>query len=637
MSDKVDPLAEMVKERWEKGDRHLRKARRDYQLNLAFYAGQQWVWWDQGKSAVQALPQHFFDSERVRLTINKIEPRIDNLIGVLCERDLVFEGDPNEADDSAIAGSRLAESILESVRVSNDWEAVREENLINTLLGGTAAVALEWDTSLGDELWDEDKGAKVGTGDVALVPLSLAEFTLEPGSRRTGNANYWVGAYAMPPAQVKDRYGLSWDPEPDAKASSTSTIGQEDSAKDLAIVHVMYERPNRKAKEGRMVAICNETTMLDEKWPFPFEDRLNIAVFRQGRFPMRWYGKTFVTASRPVQVAYNAVRSNIVEHIKLAGNARLWVPKGALDDVQILTDEPGELVEYWADAGKPQYETPASLQRSTLEECDRLEKELDDILHSHDVSRGVAPGDRNSGTALAILAEKNNTPLGPLSRDQARGWASLASMVLELYEGKVTETRSAVVMSRMGVPQKRKWSGQDLRGQTAVRVPLDATSPHTRAQMFAMLQNLQQVSPVAFQSIPPQKLVKLMGMSSSRELVEAMDAGVARAHRENDLMSAGQPRSVAPWDNHAVHIAEHNEFRNSQAYDQLDADIQEFFELHNQAHEQYAQEEIQQQAAANAIQPGLGALPQSHDPLGSAVPPPVSQQQQMMNTPGANQ
>jgi len=38
------------------------------------------------------------------------------------------------------------------------------------------------------------------------------------------------------------------------------------------------------------------------------------------------------------------------------------------------------------------------------------------------------------------------------------------------------------------------------------------------------------------------------------------------------------------------------------------------------------EEEAAQQAAINAVQPGLAAIPQANEPIGSAVPPDVAEE-----------
>ena len=629
-------LADLVMNRWDEGEDFLREARKDYQLNKAFYLNRQWITWNARKGLPENLPARFSDTERIRVTDNQMEPRIDTLLGVLTERDLVFEGDPSDADDSSMSGSQLAEGILEAARQQQGWETIRREEVLGALLGGISAVTLEWNGQAGEKLWiNEQNNQVIGTGEVQLTPMTIDEFTLEPGSRTWQEANWWVGLTGVPCAQVRDHFGLDWTPEADFDSNRSTTYslggnGQNAAASKLCSVYVMYERPNRKCPKGRCVAVVNNVAVKNGEWKFPFNE-LNIALFRQGMVPGQWNGKTFVTAARPVQVLLNYAKSNIAEHMKMASNARLFVPMGALDDVNELTDEAGEIIQYHAEPNMPapDYKTPPPLSNSMIQYAENLKEELSEILHANDVSRGVAPGDRNSGLALSILAEKNNTPLGPMAHDQSEGWARLGTQALKLYGRNVDSSREATIVSPSGVPQKWSWQGSDLRGQTTVRVPIDAVAPFTRAQMLANLQNLQQLNPTAFQTIPHERLTRLMGLSSAREMAQGLNPDIAKAHRENDRMMGGEPSQPAKFDDHAKHIAEHNSFRKSTNYEFAPEDIKELVDMHIQAHEALVQEELMEQATMNSIAPGLGALPQGNDPIGSAIPDPFSMSPQL--------
>lgn len=637
--DQRDAAAELVLERWRKGERELSEARRHYWMNVAFYDGHQWVVWDPNRNFVRNFAANEGpDATRVRLTINKIQERIDQLLGRMAQRNLVFEVLASESDDATIAGARLGESILEAGRRDQDWEAIREDSLFNCFMGGTSAVAVEWDGGAGEELWiDSRTRAVVGTGDVKLVPLSVAEFCVEPGSRRWRDARYWVGLTLAPPAQVKAHYNLDFLPEADGNGAYSplqremlSSRGH-DVEDDLTCVYVMYERPNKLCEKGRRIAVVNGKAVVKGEWPFPWKDRLNIECFRQKKLPQRWYGSTIATAARGPQQAYNAVRSSIIETAKMAGNPRMMVPKGSLDEDTLLTDESGEIVEYWPEAGSngPHYLEPPQLPRWLTAEPDRIEAELDGILYTHAVSRGVAPGDRNSGLALSILAEKNDTPLGPMARDQANGWGQLGSLVLKLYEAKAKETRKAVVHTDRKVPQVLEWNGEKLRGQTTVNVPLDATVPQSRMATQAMLTNLAGSFPAFGQGIDQSTLARLLDLPGQQALQDAMPADVQRAMFENDRLSAGEPVLPEKWHDHGRHIAEHNRFRNTSGWESLPDDVKELFELHLQGHQRYLEEEAVAQATLNAIQPGFAGLPQADAPLGSAVPPDFQTQQQM--------
>lgn len=624
-----NPAAVKIVDKWLEGHRAISKQRRDFRLNTSYYHDDQWVWWDDTRDIVQALAPRVYDNERVRLTINRIQPNLVALMSKLLKRELGFEVLPTAVSDDVMSGARLAEFVLRAAHADMRWEEVREENLLNVFLGAAAAIAVEWDPK-GRDLERDKANGQIKGGEAKLTPLSIAEFTLEPGSRRWREARWWMSAGALPPEQVKDHYNLDWTPSGDSDGESSPAKGpmfradsDGDTSTQFATVYCYYERPNQATPKGKVCHVVDDQVVFEEDWPFPF-DHLNLAIFRQQKVPQRWYGNTLVNAARPIQTAYNHARSNMAEHMKLAGNARLAVPDTTMDIVDDLTDEAGEIIPYDAQAGPPSYISPPNLPRWLVQEADNLKSELDDVMSVHDVSRGVSPANDSSGIALSLLAEKDDTPLGLMAKDQAQGWALIATMVLKFYEQEVTETRSAHVDVGAGTPVSRKWDGKDLHGQTRVTVPLDTVLPHSRVAMQAWITNL-----VDRGMLPknPEFVGRLLDLPGTNMIQEALDVDASQATQENGWMGTGMVILPEKFEDHARHMAEHNRFRKSNAYRFGDEETRQLVDLHIAAHEKMIAEEAAQQLALNAVQPGLAAMPQANEPFGSAVPPDFAERQ----------
>lgn len=622
------PDAQKVADLWRESDRALSEERRNYWLNTAFYLGQQWVWWDTQRGIVQLQADRASDTDRARTTINRIRPSIDSLMGRLASRNLAFEAQVSGVDDVTIRGGRLAEFICEHERVERDWEVARVESVFNCLMGGTAGIFAEWDTQAGDIVaTDPDNGTPLHLGHSTVTPVSIAEFTLESDSRKMTDARWAIRQTLMTPGQAKERYNLHKEPETSGTAALSplqrrlmALQGNTAASAKLVTALTYYERPSGNEPGGVLTIIEDKIVAQAEQWPYPFP-YLPVRIFRCAPLPLKWTGDTFVTTGRPIQVAYNNVRSTILEHARLTANARLLIPHGAMDDEDDLTTEVGELVRYYADAGKPEYLSPPILQRWLSQEADRLSAELDDVLHTHGTSRGEMTGDRNSGLALSLVSERDDSPLGVMSRDQAQGWGQVASMVLKLYEANAIERRTSTVTSNRGTPVAQEWSGHDLHGQTSVTVPLDQTSPRSRVATQAMITNLAQAFPQVFQSMDLAHLSRILDLPRADLAATSADSNVTRAEWENEMMAQGKPTVPEEWHDHTTHIKEHNEFRNTPAYELLPEPVKAIFEMHQQAHEMMSHQEIAGQAALEQQGFGLSNMPQAAAPVGSATNP----------------
>src|SRR3990167_4536924 len=370
-STHLEGLATKVTARWRESSQHMAAVRRAYWINLAFYLGQQWVWWSNQRNQLQRYqePVQPLGQGRVRLTVNRFGPNVDNVLGRLARSELAFEVPPTDGSDPVVQGAKRSEKLLEAKRVEQRWDGVRYDQLFATILGGTAAIATEWDAKAGEALpqFDDRTDQYLATGDCSLRAYNVTEFGLEPGARTTRDANYWIAWVAMPCATAQEHYDLDWMPRSDAETQggplydSMLTASGRLTGNNLCLVLVYYERPARRS-HGMYVVVINGVVVHETpKWPFPFPE-LNVHLFHQKPIDGRWLGATYATDAVNVQVAYNHARSVISEHLKLAGNARLMAAFGSLHE-EDLYSAAGELLYYSPDGSgsRPEYLTPPNL------------------------------------------------------------------------------------------------------------------------------------------------------------------------------------------------------------------------------------------------------------------------------------
>lgn len=612
-----------VQECYKKGCDSIRAEVQDYWLNHAFLQNRQWLFWN---TASNQLDETLRDPDRVQVTINRLLPASRSIISKAVSREMRFDVSPTEADDATIRAAHLSEAVLRDTHREHDWEGLREDHLWTMWRGGTGAICVDWDASAGQQVGETDAGKRVGTGDTVETVLSIAEFVTEPGARNAERARWWIRSQALPPKDVQAAYGLDAEPAADAMAGASphqrrlaaaSSGTQGGSPPNMTLVLTYYERPNPLRPDGAIGTVVGDQFVDGPRpWYFPWKDRLNLAVGRETRVDARWTGETVLSAARPVQTAFNLAYSAVLEHMKLAGNARLLVPQTGVDLILQMTDEPGELMPYQEGSEPPKWLSPPQLPAWVIEQPGKLAKELDDILSYHPVSRGEAPANIESGYGLSILSENDATPLGRLVKETALVWGRVARMVLDLFAVKATESRTAKVLVPGQAPETATWTGKSLMGQTNAEVPSDAVLPRSRAalQAFAekamsmgLVQNFAQFARVA--ELPGQE-----------DLINAVSPDVGKARRENHIMATGGIAVPAAWDDDKVHIQELNDFRKSARFAMLSPDIQDVFAIHAQAHETQAAEQMGAQVARGAISPALAAVPNTDGAPGLSLP-----------------
>lgn len=604
-----DPEAGEVRRQYDRGVKSTRPEVGNYWINYAFLAGAQWVYWDDNSNRLSDLPR---DPDRTRITNNRMAANTRTIMAKAMQRKLVFEVLPSSSDDASIRGARLGENILREVHRHHDWEILREKHLMATWKGGTAAICVDWNPDARDVIIPASDDGEPATheGDSFEQVLSIAEFVVEPGARDPETARWWVRAITSPPGEVQAQYSLNWEPDADGFSAQTPYANRFGAGHpgdgETTLVLTYYERPNFLCEKGKVRVVVNDQVVFKSDWPFPTTDRLNLFVARETVVENRWTGETILTAARPLQTALNATESVILEHMKKAGNARLAIPQSSMDIIESLTDAPGEFLPYVDGNSKPEWMSPPQMPAWWQERPIALQNTLDDLMGVHDVSRGEAPTNIESGYGLSILVEQDTSPVGRLVKETARVWADVGQFVLKLYEQEVkTKRKSSVVSGESSL--EIEWTGKDLHEQTTAHIPEDAVLPRSRA---AQMQNAQKM--IEMGMIQPGDVATyafLAELPDSRGVLAAASPAIAWARQENGLFAADHMTTVEEWDDHEAHIREHNRYRQTMDYRLLDKDQQAAVNTHVKAHEATAAEILGKQRARAQIDPALGMAP----------------------------
>lgn len=614
-----------IRSKYQESSRYLRREQYEYNLNRSFVAGQQWLYFDTARNTINQLPR---DPARTRVTMNRLKPASRHIIAKVLSRELNFEVPPSDSDDATMRGAQLAKSVMLDLHREHNWELLREETAWNLWYGGTGLLAVDWDPEAGQPLGQTQAGRHFGTGDLRETALSILEVAWEPGIRDVEHSWWWMRAQALPPSEVQMTYGLDSPPQADVQGALTplsqrlTRFDKTDVPVDMTLVLTVYMRPSKHSPKGFVATLVGDKFVDGPKpWPFPWKDRLNVVAFRETKVPGRATGDTILSDAVPVQAAYNASWSNIIEHLKLAGNARLMVPESALDGIDEFTDLPGEIVPYNPSGGKPEWLAPASMQPWVIDQPIRIADQMDDILGLHDVSQGKAPRNVQSGVGISVLVEQDSGPIGAMSREMAYGFERFGKLCLELYQAKVTEPRKAhVTMPGQKIPETITWDGKALEGQTTVDVPLDDVLPRNRTAMLAFARELwdRQIIKDA------DTFARVADLPDQDYLLEAADPDAAKAMAENHLMSIGQVEEPEDFDNHATHITRHNFFRKSKRYRTMSMELRAIIDTHINAHETLAAEQAGAMVQKANIHPALAGVPTAGEAvLPGGIPAPT--------------
>lgn len=607
----------IVAKKWDEGYAHSREHCKEYHLNHAYLEGRQWMEWSPVDLQVQALPDEI---DRIQATMNHMRANVRTVVSQLTQRELSFEIPASAYDDATMRAAKVGETLLEDCRRDHDWEILREGHIKSVLKGGTAVIAVEWDPN---------------NGTTVETVLGVPEFVVEPGARDTEKARWWIKLQLLPPKEVQSLFPEHFEldpPQADSRQGVQSGYEYRTNSTPLTRVLTYYERPNPLCPAGKLLVEVNGNIVQEvKKWPFPWTHRLNIASARESLIEHEAYGSTVLSDVRSPQTALNAAWSGFLEHMRQSSTHRLVMDDSWSDAIDTLNDRAGApLVGPKAKVGGPEYLKAPPIPPGLLDGINLLKGEIDNLLGVHDVSRGEAPNNIESGYGLSILAEKDSSPVGRLIKETARVWSRVGWMVLELHQAEVTKERTASVQSG-GVPSVRKWKGKDIMGQTRATVPLDAIVPKSQAAQQQWAEHAVEMGLISAEDpLAVMRFAKLADMPDQRGIINATLPDAAKAIRENEAVVMDEVPMPSDFDDHAIHIEVHNDFRKSLQYT-LITDVQRTdIDNHIKAHQTMAQQILAEQRVGTDIDPALGAAPRADGAAPMEALPPMPPPEPMM-------
>lgn len=587
---------------------------RQWYLNLAFYFGRQYVQWAPSAvtgmaisdSALSRLYEPAAPPWRVRLVTNKVRAIVrGELSKTIKEKPRGFVIPASTDDQDRIAAS-AAENIFDAC-----WRGLTMNRVIRraefwTLLCGTGFIK-DW--------FDKDKTDFTGTKG-AIQSEHCTPFHIlipDPQEEELENQAFVCHTIAKTVDWVKQVYKVKVLPDSYTSAGLlehkfliAAGANPVNQPKDFVAVREMWIKPCSDWPKGAVITWCQDRILnVVDSWPFAYEDYpfTKLEHIPTGRF----YGDSTLVDLIPLQREFNRTRSQLIEAKNRMAKPQLAAPRGSID-VNKITSEPGLVIEY-----KPGFQPPAPIPLQNIpgyviQEYDRIQKDMDDISSQHEVTRGSVPPGVTAATAISFLQEQDDSKLAPTVTSLEEGVERLGKHFLSHVQQFWNAQRKITVIGQNGAFEAYMFSKANIRGNTDFRVEAGSATPVSRAAKQAFIMEL-----VKQQIIPPDKALRYLNMGETAKLYEELQLDQRQAQRENVKMMEGAQIPPNDFDNHQIHIMEHDNFCKTQEFETLPDEIKIIIRTHASTHKQG----VGMQQGVPMIQgdPRLGAVGKSDQPV----------------------
>ena len=615
--------------------RHRFEFDRVWYLNIAMYLGYQYHQWFNHSTKLLApeVPAH-----RVRLVCNHIYSIVQSRIANITKSRPQINILPGTTDDDEAFRARACEKLLKAIDQEQSLDQDRILLAAWLALCGNGYWKVYVDSSGGELIeqpemdittqtmpdgfvrnlsvvkTDEDGDPIIKrffTGEVANEVISPFEIYPEPGPHLWKDVHRFVHARAVPVASAR----LRWPhlaslirPSKDwtlsnffqsrisgltglgLNAHSTQNDGEYNSH---TMVVELHEGPSPEYPKGRIITVV-DGMLADEQVENPY-GRFNIVHFIDSVCPGRLLGETPITHVVPVQKGYNRGRSQIKEAKNQMGKPKWTAPKNHGMKRVNLNGEAGEVIEYNINVKgmKPETVTPPPLPEYIFRDQESDLHDMEIIGGIGEVSRGANPASVKSGLQLSYLTELDQTKYAPIITWYEAGLAQVAHLQLVAAKMTYAEPRLKQIIGENGEHEIFEFTRDDIPDNFGVRVQVGSALPFSKAARQDFVLNLWDKGLITDENgMPdPQRAMQLLEFGDWQKFLEERQLDIKGAQMEHAALKSGDEARlmkvrIEVWDNHAVHISEHNRFRKSDWYRRLNPDdpLRVFFDDHVSRH-----------------------------------------------------
>lgn len=582
---------------------------KDVLLNLAFYLDQQYAVWNAESNSIQVAPRSPGMKNAPRVVANKI------MHFVLKQRAAALEAHPtvdvlpatDDPVDMSIASVALAYLQWLSEPQVGDVDGELADAVMWALAGGEGY--LKWG-------WNEKEKRP------DIMSCSPLEVYTDPFARRFKQARYIIHDQFLDATQVKEIYGKDIPPTSQSRAD----IAKAALLRDMGVapvlngvlVHELWLRPDVDSRwpDGLFVVWAgNEILHIDEKYPYQ-HGKLPFTILGSVPRPGSPHYTCTVKYLRSAQMELNKYHGQRLSVRDAFANPKWWIPS-ELELEAPPDDSPNQILRGVSGGGayKPEVIQPSVFPENS--DGAWIVDEMRDIAGQHETSQGRVPGRVEAARAIELLKQADDSHLAELQRTIAASLSDGYWQALMLAKQYGPESTIVQSYSREGIPEVRRFLKEEIKPGMRVRVMMGTGLATTRAarqdQAMMLWQNqiitdpevMADLMDIPVGTLTPQKVF---------DVREARNENLMIAEGTDDEGKPGTPIVPNSWDEHDIHIREHNNYRKTAEFQNLPTEVKQKFEFHVQSHKTMRLEVLKEQMEEQAVMAQAAGMGQGPPP-----------------------
>lgn len=503
--------------------------------------------------------------EQTGITVNNYHNFIKHRVTMTCQQKLSYDPQAVDGSHKAMEQIRLAKGLLNlyTDRSDIDLDGILRQATQFCQMFGEAYVAALWDETKGKPVaLDTATDRLVPEGDIALKvydPLSIIRDVYRSDSK----SDQW---YILKEECNKVDLAVQYPQfESDIMADSLDAIYKDrqiypcySPLSDIIWKWTLFHERTIAVPQGRMLTFISPTVILvDGQLPEEYEHAPIHRMSPEDLAGSPWgYTDTFDVL--PICNAISRLHSTVLTNNVTFGLQHILVPRdGNFTESHFGT---GLTTLEW-DAAKGEAYKPEALNLTksapeTYDYINTLTQTAGTLMGINEVTRGnpdlVLKG-AQSGAALALMSTQSIQ----FNSDLGKAYESLASRVgtaiIKMLAKRSVVPRQGRTLGMSGKPYSKEFKGDDLTLIDKVVVKTGNPLAQTTSGRLQIADSLLQGGFVKNR----QDYMQVLETGSLDPMLESYDMEISLIKDENDEMGDGPIPDAVVFDNHVMHIPEH--------------------------------------------------------------------------------
>lgn len=439
-----------------------------------------------------------------------------------------------------------------------------------------------------------------------VMSVSPLDLYTDPYCTTFKQARYIIHSQFMDVDQVEEIYGKKVDKEDLSKADKEKAallreMGQAPVVEG-AVVNELWAPPTRRNPDGLFVVWAGKDFLVEPR-RFPYAHKkmpfTQIGCIPRPGVPHYTAQSKFLRSPQMELNKYHAQRLMVREKFS---NPKWWIPTD-LELEQDPNDSTGQILRGHSQGGtlKPEIIQPTTFPENS--DGDWLRQEMRDIVGLHEVSQGQVPGRVEAARAIQELRQSDDDHLHELIDTIKQATSEGFWQALMLTKQYVPDEVVVQTYSREGLPEVKAFKASQIKPGMRVTVTIDTGLARSRTARMDQAMLMWEKGIIR----DPEVMAELMQIPVGNITPQRVfDVRLAR----NENLTIGQGKdpdgkpgtAVTPnsWDDHPIHLREHNNYRKTAEYQGQPLEVKKKFEYHCAQHEVLQLEQAKKQAELQA-------------------------------------